>query len=152
MALDNSDTQKTAQRQRNRKAQMDRRARSKANEDTITVLRWELRKIVRATLERDFVRVQTIIGGLEPSLLGGDHESTTPALQWSDSFSDVPNTWATSPPLFDTADFNLPLPSLTDFGIAGQDASSLYQMFTDANTWTHSAIVDQTSNAVVALD
>jgi hypothetical protein len=153
MTLEHPDTQKKiAQRKRNREAQMGRRTRSKANEDTITVLKWELRKIARATRQRDFVRVQTIVMGLEPSLLGCDHGSTTPTLQWSDSYPDAPNSWATSPSLFNATDFNLPLSSFADFGTIGQEASSLYQMVTDANVWSPSANVNQTSNAIMALD
>ncbi|KAK2930465.1 hypothetical protein FoTM2_010806 [Fusarium oxysporum f. sp. vasinfectum] len=94
VALKHNDTQKKlTQRARNREAQARRRTTLKANEDTITVLRWGLREIARATWQGDFLHVQTILKSLDPSLMSPDPGSVALTLQLCDSFPDTASVW-----------------------------------------------------------
>ncbi|PCD21836.1 hypothetical protein AU210_015639 [Fusarium oxysporum f. sp. radicis-cucumerinum] len=151
VALKHNDTQKKlTQRARNREAQARRRTTSKANEDTITVLRWGLREIARATCQGDFIHVQTILRSLDPSLMSPDPGSVAPSLQWCDSFPDTTSAWGASSSLLGTADFNLPLSPFTNFGTIGQERP--YQMVSEVESWSPSTNINQVPGAITALN
>ncbi|KAF5725243.1 hypothetical protein FMUND_1 [Fusarium mundagurra] len=152
VALKHSDTQKKlTQRARNREAQARRRTTLKANEDTITVLRWGLREIARATCQGDFIHVQTILRTLDPSLMSSDQGSVAPTLQWCDSFPNTTSAWGSSSSLLDTTDFNLPLSPFTSLGTIGQERPLPYPMVSEVESWSPSTNISQVTGSIAAL-
>ncbi|KAI3571148.1 hypothetical protein IWW34DRAFT_796168 [Fusarium oxysporum f. sp. albedinis] len=153
VALKHNDTQKKlTQRARNREAQARRRTTLKANEDTITVLRWGLREIARATWQGDFLHVQTILKSLDPSLMSPDPGSVALTLQLCDSFPDTASVWGASSSLLGTTDFNLPLSPFTNFGTIGQERPLPYQMVSEVDSWSPSTNINQVPGTITTIN